>query len=201
MYPCSLMTPLTKNPNMLHKAIITAYREKTHFYFSCFIFVYKTSMTHKKDNFLSFKDIKTTCMLFKKYHRLKIAIRNHYFIVHIYNNPKDLISFVDKYEGKPRTAKASKLSGAYLVNISNNKKIGTIALTFQALAHPLIIHECSHAALSYHSTIFNKNDKPTINTSKQEEFFCDLVSFLYAEITNYTTNSYRTLNTRIGKTI
>lgn len=155
-------------------------------------------MGQRKSKELKEKDISTTIRVFKKYNQLKITIREYFFMVRIYKLFEDLDAFIASYGGD----KTESCAGAFLRNLRTLKKkngcIGTIALTYQALTRPIIIHECTHAALGYHSLIFNGNtDHENIPTSiginREEEFFCTLISCLCNEIFNYAEGSYRIL--------
>lgn len=142
---------------------------------------------------LTIKDIITTKTCNSKYHSLRITVHNHYFMVRIYNKNKDMNEFVKSCDSKTKS-----VYGAYVANTNKSKKIGIIVLAFQTLTLPLIIHECSHAALDYHSHIFNNNTKHenlpiTIGINNQEEFFCNLTSYLATEIIRYSMYSYRLL--------
>jgi hypothetical protein len=151
----------------------------------------------REDRELKVNDIQTTVRIFKDYHQLKITLRGYYFIIRIYKSSETMNTFIAQHSN----VKAGNFAGAYIGNVPRlpkNKMIGTIALTFISLTNPLIIHECIHAALGYHSWVFNKNYelKPnpiSIRTLKEEEFFCTLVGCLYNEIMNYATGSYRVL--------
>lgn len=159
-------------------------------------------MIKRRYTVIEANDIRTSVKMLKKYTLLKITLKGYQFYVRIYNSFEELDAFISSYEG----TKVKGCCGSFMRNVSAlirkkgqvNKTIGTIALTYQALTRPIVIHECTHAALAYHALVFNEckgymNTTTTIGIDKEEEFFCTLISCLSNEILNFSEGSYRVL--------